>query len=368
LTRLRLDNLLSVQGTEEPVDSRRTRGLALTTAFLIALGILLAPRAGSALATHVQCGDTITRDTTLDSDLIDCPGDGIVIGADNVSVDLKGHTVDGTDGYTGVGVSNGGLAGNDGHERVVVKNGTVREFGSGILFIGADHGVVRNVIASGNEVGIGLSGGSDSNLIQKSTVEQNGVGILVSASQSNLVERNYASNNSFAGIAVDDVLRLPGNTVRHNVTVDNHTGINLGEGYYTEVERNSVSGNRIGIHIGDSNNNKVEKNSVSDNDEGIRLESGSRDNRILGNFALRNGDDGIFIRADGAENLVKRNVAKTNGDDGIDTDSPTTTLIGNRAHQNADLGIEAVPGVIDGGGNSAFGNGNPMQCLNVACK
>jgi hypothetical protein len=35
---------------------------------------------------------------------------------------------------------------------------------------------------------------------------------------------------------------------------------------------------------------------------------------------------------------------------------------------NADLGIEAVPGVIDGGGNKASGNGNPLQCSNVFCK
>ncbi len=30
-----------------------------------------------ALANHVQCGDVITQDTRLDSDLVDCPGDGI---------------------------------------------------------------------------------------------------------------------------------------------------------------------------------------------------------------------------------------------------------------------------------------------------
>lgn len=29
--------------------------------------------------------------------------------------------------------------------------------------------------------------------------------------------------------------------------------------------------------------------------------------------------------------------------------------------------LEAVPGVTDGGGNRARGNGNPAQCTNVAC-
>jgi hypothetical protein len=44
-----------------------------------------------------------------------------------------------------------------------------------------------------------------------------------------------------------------------------------------------------------------------------------------------------------------------------------TTLTGNHALRNGDLGIEAVFGVTDGGRNKAHGNGNPAQCTNVAC-
>ena len=32
-----------------------------------------------------------------------------------------------------------------------------------------------------------------------------------------------------------------------------------------------------------------------------------------------------------------------------------------------DLGIEAIPGTIDLGGNRASGNGNPLQCQVVTC-
>ena len=42
----------------------------------------LAFGAGQASASHVSCGDTITADTTLDSDLLNCPNNGILIGAD----------------------------------------------------------------------------------------------------------------------------------------------------------------------------------------------------------------------------------------------------------------------------------------------
>jgi hypothetical protein len=41
----------------------------------------------------VGCGDTITTDPTPDSDLVNCPNNGIMIGADNITLDLNGHTI-----------------------------------------------------------------------------------------------------------------------------------------------------------------------------------------------------------------------------------------------------------------------------------
>ncbi len=35
--------------------------------------------------------------------------------------------------------------------------------------------------------------------------------------------------------------------------------------------------------------------------------------------------------------------------------------------RNNDLGIEAVRGVADGGGNVARHNGDPRQCTNIVC-
>src|SRR4051812_39431258 len=47
-----------------------------------ATAVVLALTASQSFAQHVQCGDVITQDTTLDSDLIGCPADGIVIEGD----------------------------------------------------------------------------------------------------------------------------------------------------------------------------------------------------------------------------------------------------------------------------------------------
>ena len=44
---------------------------------------------GQALASHVGCGDTITTDTTLDSDLVNCPNNGIIRPRDRADLDVR---------------------------------------------------------------------------------------------------------------------------------------------------------------------------------------------------------------------------------------------------------------------------------------
>ena len=74
--------------------------LALTVLGLLTLN------GAEAANTQPNCGDTITADTTLDGDLVDCPNHGIVIGADDITLDLNGHRIDG-DGTPAAGCNPG---------------------------------------------------------------------------------------------------------------------------------------------------------------------------------------------------------------------------------------------------------------------
>jgi hypothetical protein len=58
------------------------------------------------------------------------------------------------------------------------------------------------------------------------------------------------------------------------------------------------------------------------------------------------------------------------GGDGIfvGEDVPGTVVARNQAFHNALLGINAAFGAVDGGGNRAHGNGDPRQCVGVACR
>jgi hypothetical protein len=73
-------------------------------ALAVAAMTLLALGAGAATAAPAHCGDVITQDTTLDSDLVDCFPVGLAIGADGITVDLDGHTIDGIGSSFGSGV------------------------------------------------------------------------------------------------------------------------------------------------------------------------------------------------------------------------------------------------------------------------
>src|SRR5512145_568752 len=89
-------------GADSQCPTDRGGSLARPTRIVLIALLGCALLAPPAAATHVSCGDTITQDTTLDSDLVGCAGDGLVIGADGVTVDLGGHRIDGAGAGAGI--------------------------------------------------------------------------------------------------------------------------------------------------------------------------------------------------------------------------------------------------------------------------
>jgi hypothetical protein len=76
--------------------------------------------------------------------------------------------------------------------------------------------------------------------------------------------------------------------------------------------------------------------------------------------------DGIFVSAFSAGTLLRDNTANGNDGDGIEADAPAR-VGADTANDNGDFGIDAAAGSTDLGGNTATGNGNPLQCRNVFC-
>src|SRR5947207_13625925 len=138
----------------------RTMGRVSVAILALAVAGVMAFSGSSAHAVNVSCGDTITTDTTLHKDLVNCPNNGIIIDADNVTLNLNGHTIDG-DGKPFTGCAPGepcdlGVAERR-HDGVTVKSGSVREFTNGL-----HPGLARHLRALGlspvrnGDVGMGL--------------------------------------------------------------------------------------------------------------------------------------------------------------------------------------------------------------------
>ena len=431
----------------------------LTVAALLASG-------GQALASHVQCGDVITQDTTLDSDLIDCPGHGLLIGSDDVTLDLNGHTVDGDGdprpGYgCDTGIANGRFddcaVEEPGHDGVTIRGGTVREFAHGVQVAVADRTLLShlrlhdnsglggiaiyfmsngriegnraldnrtgiavyepqgrttitgNVAGRNAAYGIDLAGGVTGDRLTDNVTFGNGVGmfifyasgLLVSGNRSfgnrgtgmsflwgtQHVEGNRVWDNGVGGMDVTgDGSRVERNAVFRNASTAPPTARYSGGILFLEADDTRIVGNRVfenggraGIAVSsEAGGNTVASNHVLDNAGHGIFHSTFLDERgvaIAHNHSVRNGADGIHIskpeRAFDARiqaSELRGNRTDRNGDDGIEVRSDEVTVVANRAAWNFDLGIDAVPGTIDGGRNRGHGNGNALQCANVFCR
>jgi hypothetical protein len=291
--------------------SRFTSNAALFVSVLLLLFLT-----SSASAAVVSCGQTITTDTTLENDLVDCPGDGVVIGADGITLDLNGHTTDGAGAGAGVRVAE--------HNDVTIENGTIHQFGVGIELIDSSGDSIRSNTIVANFTGV--EGGG-----------------LHGATNGNAIERNFISTTG--GTAISMSRNTNDIAVSRNVI--------------------SVPAGAIAVSFGKSSGTIV-KNRISGGDIGILLELNGPF-FVSKNVVVGTAVDGISLIATMA--IVAGNVSIGNGDDGIDVvDGSMTKLVRNHADLNGDLGIEALTGVIDGGGNRASGNDNPLECLGVVCK
>jgi parallel beta-helix repeat protein len=363
-----------------------------------ALAVCLIIGVGQASASPVSCGDTITTDTKLHHNLTNCPNNGIVIGANEVTLNLNGHLVDGdgtpADGcdpdteFCDVGVVN------DGHNGVTVRRGSVREFGVGVFVGRARHNRVLGISSSKNLFFGFLVAESARSLVRRSSgsgnVAPDGDGMLLFGSHHIRIRRNAFRRNPGPGIHVVDsthslikrnrlsrngpgiLMQADHNRVRRN-RLTRGAGILVGPGSQNVIARNRVSRAVDSIAIEKGRGNLVARNIVvRARGAGIRLgvqppPIGGAHNVVRRNRVRRSGDDGFLVNKKDHHSLLKRNVTVGAGDDGFDVESRSTKLRKNRAVRSGDLGIEAVPGVIDRGGNKAHGNGDPRQCTNVAC-
>jgi parallel beta-helix repeat protein len=327
-----------------------------------AASALLVVGASSALAKKkvVSCGQVITHSIHVTNDLIDCPGDGLVIGAGHIRVDLGGHVVDGIANPAADGIDNTG-----GFDNVVVRHGTIQQFQQGVHLVNASANRLQRLVVRQTFRGIEL-GASDHTKIGHNKVSANFDGIHLVGSDLNRISHNDVFGNTASAIVL--IAGSDSNRVDHNKAHDNPSwGItsdfSASNVYaYNRVYRNNIAG----IEPFHGTSIRIIHNAVFRNRIGIELftTTGSllRGNKIRGSVV-----DGIHTFVGSTGNLLVNNASHRNGGDGIDVADPGNTIRRNHANRNGDLGIFAVAGNVDGGGNTAHNNVNAAQCVGVTC-
>ncbi len=278
------------------------------------------------------CGSVVTRSVTLAADIGPCSGDGLKVGADNITINMNGHTISGGgpgDGaHAGVRIS--------GHRNVVITGGagsTVRGFADGIVVIGGSHNNVNNLTIAdnigptspdavfGDGIGVFLSG---SNTFQQNILTHNGIydaiGILGPLSDHNLVTANTVRDTVEAG-------QLSGGT---------GNGIIVNAFLSADFPRQvSVFGNRIISNLVEASDNS----GIADigNVDGVVVNNIVRDNGRDPNNSPRNGigDQHLDLGQPDTRMLIANNVVTGNmGGDGILVGADQGRVLNNQVHGN----------------------------------
>jgi len=260
----------------EDRDMARTTRCAVASLALLATGCTNDPTAAAphtvgavgatarsdAKATTVACGSTLLTDLRLESDLT-CPGDAIIVGADDITLNLNGHTISGV----GVGVGITVRA----RQRVTIRGGQVRRFVTGIFVAQS-----TDVVVSHNEL------------------TETREAVFLNGSSGNVVKNNVAWANQLRGIMLRPTMAgiiSTDNVVVENVLVDNPSGILLfGQPGNTFIA-NRISGSTVAaidLTGGGASGNSFRGNKLSDSGVGIKFGPGWSGNDFFGNTLAGN--------------------------------------------------------------------------------
>lgn len=256
----------------------------------------------SACTTLTQSGSyLLTQNIIADGTVCPC----IQINADNVTLDLGGHSIQVTSTTGCNGIQSSGKTG------ITVRNGLISGAYHGI-FLRAPGGYLRiekMTIINVSFYGILLEG----DIVSPCS---NYAHAIVT---DNIINQDPTSTTTQAGLAL---LCISGARVERNQIKDIVKGISGGEIYNTLIAHNVIMNNNF---------------------EGIKLSTGVR-NILMNNVTTGNGFPGISMRDNSKYNIVKGNNTSSNNIDGIRLISSTYNTIRENTSSNNENGINLAIG------------------------
>ncbi len=269
-------------------------------------------------AHAIQCGDTITTDTTLDADLGPCSFYGLVLAArgGSLTLNLNGHTITGS----GTGY---GLLGPSGN--ITVKGpGTITKFGVGIAVDGSAM-LIYNVVLTDNDTGVWTTRYGGGRLLNNLIIGKNqqSTGVAIMAGSNMYIYQNKIRGHSEGVHIGGEVYKA---VVAENTITHNQTGIfAVGAEYSCFFIR--------GNHVSHNDGNGIQTTqlpSLVAPEIAVMTESCTPSGvgaAVEDNTVEFNGGDGIVVRAAyHGDQVVQDNMVSSNQGNGI-------TILGNANSQ-----------------------------------
>jgi len=185
----------------------------------------------------LQCGDQIYDSLTLENDLLNCPGYGLILKSDNIVLDCDNHIIDGSKVFEKEGID---ITSTEG---ITIENCEIKEFFNGIHASPEGNSAIiqNNIIHDNPGAGIYLRGTTDTAVLQN-TIYNNFCAIEFKSSELNHIVFNELLNNEYCGI--------------HFFSV-----------HETAIIYNNLEQNKDGIFIEKSNNNDINNNQIIESSE-----------------------------------------------------------------------------------------------------
>ena len=248
------------------------RIFTMLAVFALTVGMLASPASAE---DPIECGDTITESVTLTADLGPCPGGGLIVGADGITIDLGGHTLIGSrpaELFVDNPFSYGFGVMNVGYDNVTITNGSIERFTIGVdLRDGVAWTTVSHLDISWVLNGVGTIGSANSyNSISHNTFHDLstfsvhlGYESEPGSNVGNTLNWNTATCHDWfegGGLVVQNTV---GTNINHNTFNDCWSGVHLADTSRTKLVHNTISGACIGVELNYASRTKLVHNEIS---------------------------------------------------------------------------------------------------------
>ena len=215
------------------------------------------PTSGSSATTNPACGQVVSGNVTLTSNL-NCSGDGLIVGDDNTVINMNGYTLQGPGrGSSKVGIMIPASA------HVEVKGaGQISNFQAGVLATGSSDVKVSRLILTENQIATFLTG-TRGTTVSENIMDKNTIAVAAHSARNADIESNVMDGNALAGATFVNSLdsTIAGNNIRgsndgifldpqshnnvvnSNIAKQNTEDINNGNGLPVNINNNDFKDN-----------------------------------------------------------------------------------------------------------------------------